>query len=111
MPADCQAMMAKMERMHAAQAAMDERLAALVAEMNKARGSAKVDRMAAVINEMVAQRKQMRDEMAAMMPRMMSHMMQHMQDGMTSAAHSMSNCPMMSNAGEKAQAAPPEHKH
>ena len=106
MPADCQEMMRKMHGMNGQQAAMDERLAALVTEMNKAKGSAKVDRMAAVIDEMVAQRKQMRDEMARMMPQMMSHMMQHMQSGMMSGTESMAHCPMMSTQPE-----PAEQKH
>ena len=105
MPADCQQMMQSMEKMHASQKAMDDRLASLVREMNNARGSAKVDRMAAVINELVAQRQQMRDAMEKMMPQMMSHMMGHMQSGM----HSMANCPMMS--GSTASAEQHEHQH
>lgn len=116
MPADCQAMMQKMQAMHASAKAMDDRLETLVAEMNKARGSAKVDRMAAVINELVTQRKQMRTDMEAMMPQMMQHMMQHMQSGMMkgmmNGMQSMANCPMMSGASQAAQQpAAPEHKH
>ena len=109
-PMDCQAMMDKMQ---ASSKAMDDRLAALVGDMNKAKGSAKVDRMAAVINEMVAQRKQMRDDMATMMPQMMNHMMQHMQSGMMSGMASMSDCPMMKGMAQPSpSAAPaPEHKH
>jgi hypothetical protein len=106
-PMDCQAMMQKMQ---ASSKAMDDRLAALVTDMDKAKGSAKVDRMAAVINEMVTQRKQMRDDMAAMMPQMMNHMMQHMQSGMMSGMQSMANCPMMKASSEAAHPAAPEHK-
>ena len=103
-PMDCQAMM---EKMQASSKAMDDRLAVLVDAMNKAKGSAKVDRMSAVINEMVTQRKQMRDDMAAMMPQMMNHMTQHMQSGMASGmAQSMAACPMM-----KSSAPATEHKH
>lgn len=111
LPAQCQAMMQKMQSMHTAQKAMDDRLTALVAEMNTAKGSARVDRMAAVINEMVTQRKRMRDEMTAMMPDMMNHMMQHMQNGMMSGMQSMANCPMMSGSNQPSQPANTEHKH
>ena len=111
-PMDCQAMMDKMQ---ASSKAMDDRLATFVDAMNKAKGSAKVDRMAAVINEMVAQRKQMRDDMAAMMPQMMNHMMQHMQSGMTSGMQSMAGCPMMKGMDQSSsstvQTPAPEHKH
>jgi hypothetical protein len=107
-PMDCQAMM---EKMQASSKAMDDRLATLVDAMNKAKGSAKVDCMAAVINEMVTQRKQMRDDMAAMMPQMMNHMMQHMQSGMMSGTQSMANCPMMKGSAPAAQPSAAEHKH
>ncbi len=111
-PMDCQAMMQKMRSMQASEKAMDDRLATLVNDMNKVKGWAKVDRMAAVINEMVTQRKQMRDEMAAMMPEMMNHMMQHMQSGMMSGMQSMANCPMMSGASQPTeQPAAAEHRH
>jgi hypothetical protein len=67
----CQGMMQSMQKMPAALNEMDARLAPLVAEMNKATGSEKVDRMAAVLNEMTAQRKQMHDQVAGMMSGMM----------------------------------------
>lgn len=109
---DCQAMMDKMK---ASSKAMDDRLAALVGDMNSAKGSARVDRMAAVINEMVVQRKQMRDDMATMMPQMMNHMMQHMQSGMQNGmAQSMAACPMMKKMPASPQppsTSPPAHKH
>jgi hypothetical protein len=107
-PMDCQAMMQKMQ---ASSKAMDDRLAGLVTDMNQAKGSAKVDRMAAVINEMVTQRKQMRDDMAAMMPQMMNHMTQHMQSGMMSGMKSMADCPMMKGSAPAAQSPAVEHKH
>jgi len=47
--------------------AADARLDKLVSEMNRATGSKKVEAMAAVINEMVAQRRQMRAHMMQMM--------------------------------------------
>jgi len=90
---DCEAMM---QQMHAGTAEMDQRLKTLVEAMNAARGSAKVDRMAAVINELVAQRTQMRERMMTMMPMMMQHMSQHMQSGMMKGmSESMASCPMM----------------
>ena len=52
-----------MQRVQAADARLDK----LVSEMNRASGAKKVEAMAAVINEMVAQRKQMRAHMREMM--------------------------------------------
>src|ERR1017187_833535 len=82
-------MMAKME-------AMDARLDELVKKMNAATGRKKPDAVAAVINELVAQRKQMREQMMAMQPEMMKHMMAHMRMGMMKGMEdAMSKCPMM----------------
>lgn len=50
--------------------AADARLDRLLAEMNRATGTKKVEAMAAVINEMVAQRKQIRAHRMQMMERM-----------------------------------------
>jgi hypothetical protein len=47
-----------------------QKLDDLVARMNAARGSAKVDRIADVVNELVAQHKREHEAMAAMMRRM-----------------------------------------
>ena len=71
----------------------DTKLQGLVDTMNKATGQAKVDAMAAVINELIAQRTAMRDEMHEMM-------MHHMGGGMKgqSRDHSMENCPMMKSS-------------
>ena len=109
---DCEAMMQKMQ---ASSKAMDDRLQTLVDQMNSANGTAKVDQTAAVINELVSQRKQMREQMMSMMPQMMGHMMQHMQSDMKSGksgmSKSMASCPMMKGS---TQATPPsgaEHKH
>ncbi len=65
-----QTMMSEME-------AMDQKLDGLVAQMNAAQGQAKVDAIAAVINEMNNDRKQMMEHMASMMGRggMMGGMM------------------------------------
>jgi hypothetical protein len=110
MPMDCKGRMQGQDAMQTKMKAMDEQLDKLVADMNTARGSKKVDKMAAVIDELVAQRKQMRDQMQTMMPMMMQHMMQHMQSGMMKGmTDSMSSCPMMNK--DAALAEGHEHKH
>lgn len=96
---DCGAMMEKMKAKQSSAAAMDDRLNALVKEMNETTGAAKVDRMAAVINELVAQRQQMRDDMKGM-PQMMQHPMSHEHGEMEGGAHSMADCPMMKSKAE-----------
>jgi hypothetical protein len=109
---DCAAMMQQHEAMQKQMTEMDAKLQALVGEMNKAKGSAKVDKTAAVVNELVAQRSMMQKHMMDMHPRMMSHMQEHMQSGMMKGmAESMSGCPMMK--GSENAPAPPaaEHKH
>ncbi len=64
--------------------------------MNAATGGKKTDAAAAVINELVAQRKQMREQMMTMQPEMMKHMMAHMETGMMKCMEqSMAKCPMM----------------
>jgi len=91
MAAKCQAMMADQEKMMAETKAADLRLDGLVAQMNTATGQPKIDATAAVVSEMVAQRKAMRDGMMKMQPGMMAHMMEHMAAG----KDSMAMCPMM----------------
>ncbi len=89
-------MMAHHKEMMAKMEAMDARLDELVKKMNAATGSKKADAAAAVINELVAQRKQMREHMMAMQPEMMKHMMEHMRMGMMKGMEdSMAECPMM----------------
>ncbi|OFV89699.1 MAG: hypothetical protein A3G76_08135 [Acidobacteria bacterium RIFCSPLOWO2_12_FULL_65_11] len=101
------AMMAERQQMMANMKAMDKKLDDLVAKMTAARGTDKVDAIAAVVKEIVAQRTQMGDQMTLMDGRMMGHMMEHMmsmQGGMMSmmgtsgqagTTQSMANCPMM----------------
>ena len=109
---DCAAMMKQNEEMQKHMAEMDAKLQTLVDDMNKAKGSAKVDKTAAVVNELVAQRAMMAKQMMDMHPKMMEHMMEHMKSGMMKGmAESMSSCPMMKES-EKAPASPSaEHKH
>jgi len=95
MAAKCKAMMAEMDRMMAATKTADEGLNDLVAKMNAAAGMEKADAIAAVVNEMVRQRRTMRDGMMKMEQDMMGHMMEHMQAG----KDSMATCPMMKQMG------------
>ena len=109
---DCAAMMQQHETMQKHMAEMDTKLQMLVDEMNKAKGSAKVDKVAAVINELVAQRAMMMKQMMEMHPKMMGHMMEHMKSGMMKGmADSMSGCPMMKGADKAPEPAAAEHKH
>jgi hypothetical protein len=59
--------------------------------MNAANGSAKVDAMAIVINELVSQRTLNEQKMMTMH----SSMMQHMGSHMTAAGQGTMNCPMI----------------
>lgn len=109
--ADCKAMMQQREAMEKHMAEMDAKLQTMVADMNKAKGSAKVDKTAAVITELVAQRTMMQKHMAEMHPKMMEHMMKHMKGGMMKGmSDSMAGCPMM-KGGEKGTQPSAEHKH
>jgi hypothetical protein len=91
-----ESMMAHHKEMMSKMEAMDARLDELVKKMNAATGSKKPDAVAAVINELVAQRKRMREQMIAMQPEMMRHMMAHMRMGiMKGMEDSMAKCPMM----------------
>jgi Skp family chaperone for outer membrane proteins len=105
MKLECQAMMAKKQEMQDKLQAMDAALDKLVAEMNAAQESkeagAMEKSMAAVINELVAERKASRSMMMEMQPVMMTHMMQHMHMHGTRGAM---ECPMMKHGN------PPEHE-
>jgi hypothetical protein len=92
MTMDCQQMMQMHQKMMQDMQAMDSRLDTLVQQMNSATGQAKVDGTAAVVSELVAQRKQMREGMSTMQGQMMQHMAEHMQSG---GSAGMMNCPMM----------------
>jgi hypothetical protein len=92
----CQRMMAMHTQMMADMKAMDSILDRKVAAMNAAKGNAKVDAMAAVINEMATQRTQMMSKMSGMQDQMMAHMGEHMaQSGGATMKQSMAQCPMM----------------
>jgi hypothetical protein len=67
-------MMAMREKMMADMKANQAKMDLKVAAMNAAEGNAKTDAMAAVINEMVLQQKQMMSNMETMCKQMMEHM-------------------------------------
>lgn len=93
MKADCQAMMSRKQQMLDGVRANDAALDELVAEMNAAKGPADKERtMAAVINELVAQRKSSHSMMMERQHEMMAHMMRHMEMQATTGAV---GCPMM----------------
>ncbi len=69
-----EAMMAKHQEMMAEMESMDAKLDSLVAAMNAATGDDKVNAMAAVLEELVGQRKAMREKMQPMHMRMMPGM-------------------------------------
>ena len=96
MKAECQAMMAKKQEMQDKIQAMDDKLDKLVADMTAVKDSKEVDAlekpMAAVLTELVAQRKVFHTMMMEMQPAMMQHMMHHMNMHGTKGAM---ECPMM----------------
>jgi len=67
-------MKARREKMMADMKTMDAKMDVKVAAMNAAEGPAKTDAMAAVVNEMVLQHKQMMANMDTMCKRLMEHM-------------------------------------
>jgi len=92
----CKQMMAMHTKMMANMKAMDSTLDRKVAAMNGAKGTAKVEAMADVINEMATQRAQMMAKMAGMQDQKMAHMGEHMaQPGSAAMKQSMTDCPMM----------------
>ncbi len=93
--AKCQAMMAERETMMADMKAADQRLDDLVARMNSASGTEKMAATAAVVSEMVTQRRAMREGMMKMQQGVMGHMMEHM-----AGKDSMAMCPMMKQMGD-----------
>lgn len=91
MAAKCKAMMAEHDTMMAERKAADERIDGLVAKMNSASASAKLEATTAVVTELVKQRHAMDASMMKMQQGMMGHMMEHMAEG----KDSMAMCPMM----------------
>ncbi len=109
---DCAAMMQKENAMQQHMADMNAKLQTLVDDMNKAKGSARIEKMEAVINELVAQRAMMQKEMMDMQPQMMQHMMAHIQSAMMKGmADAMSSCPMMQQRSSSTPPPAAEPKH
>jgi len=80
------------QQQSAAMKDMDSKLQTLVDEMNKADGQAKIDKMAAVINELVAEHAAMHSQMQ--MPAM-----------------DPKNCPMMKKSAKKSASMQPKSCH
>ncbi|MDZ4797230.1 MAG: hypothetical protein SGI92_03635 [Bryobacteraceae bacterium] len=92
----CRQMMAMHSQMMADMKTMGASLDQKVTAMNAAKGNAKVDAMAVVINEMATQRTQTMAKMSGMQDQKMAHMAQHMaQSGNPAMQESMAQCPMM----------------
>ena len=94
----CRAMMAQHQQMEERMAAAQAELDGLVTAMRSARGDAKVDAMAAVLEKLVEQRKSMHAGMMQHHAKMMQHMMEHKGGG-----EGMASCPMMQQMQEKAE--------
>ena len=78
---DQSAMMAERGKMMADMKAMDQKLNELVARMNAAQRAEKIDAIAAVVQEFVAQHTRMGDRMMTMQNGMMDRMMSMMMSG------------------------------
>jgi len=111
----CQAMMARHHEMMEQHQAMDAKLDGLVAAMKSAAGDDKVPAIAAVVEELVGQRRAMHGMMADHHAGMMRHMMEHMGQGMPmgEGRSMMEKCPMMQGmaAGEGEEPAEGEDGH
>ncbi len=88
----CKAMMTEREGMVTHMTAMDATLGQLVAKMRAADPDHKIAAMSAVIEEMVAQRKAMREMSESMTGQMMAHMTGHVR---SDPAAAIAECPVM----------------
>jgi hypothetical protein len=91
----CKAMMAVHEEAMSEMRSMEAKLDELVARMNAAEGTAKVDALAEAVTELALQRKEMMVRTMTMQPRMTQHMMKHMRMGMMENTEQPTECPMM----------------
>lgn len=94
----CAAAMQSCDAMLKQLAEMDAKLQGLVDVMNAATGPAKVDRMAAVINELVAQRTVMARQLIDLQLVTVRHMSEHLEIG-----ESIDDCPII----KEGETAPP----
>ncbi len=88
----CAMMMQNHQAAQSGNAAQDVRLQKLTDTMNQASEDRKMDAMAAVVTELVAQRSTRAKMTDQMQSQMMAHMGEHMQSGSHAA---MMQCPMM----------------
>jgi len=111
MPAD-RTLMAQRRQMMSTMNAADSKLDELVGRMKAARGSARLDAMAAVISELASEQEQAGRQMLAMEPQMMQHMLAHMQSGtMAGTMKSMQACPLVQSGEATAQGGPARAPH
>lgn len=96
MTARCQAMRADREKKMAEMTASDARLDALVAAMNAAPAADKANATAAVVTEMVAQRRSMRTSLDRMQHGAIGHMMEHLHGDKARMEH----CPLIRAMGD-----------
>lgn len=92
---DCRAMMAERQQMHEKMQAMDAKLGDMVDQMQDASGEDKTEALAAIVAELVTQRRQMHQKMGGHHAHMMQHMMTHMQAMQSGTMKGMEDCPMM----------------
>ncbi len=96
----CAMMQKEMSKMKMGMHQAHEKMQGMMKEMNAATGPAKVDAMAAVMNEQMAHMDKMHDMHAGMMSKMMEHMSEHMMGGAApKAKEEMMMCPMMKGHG------------
>lgn len=113
MPPQCQQMMERHQAMMQRHKEMDAELDRLVERMQSARGDEKIDATAAVVAELVTQRREMHDSMMGMCSGMMGHMMSGM-EGMEGHQGGMKSCPMMKGMqghGSDEHGADSDHGH
>jgi hypothetical protein len=92
----CRRVMAMRDQMMSEMKGMDASVDQKLAAMNAAKGNAKVEAAAAVINEVVSQRKQIMASMKSMQDQMIAHMSGHLaRSGSSAMRQSMAQCPLM----------------
>ncbi len=103
----CAEMMQARAAARAELAAFDAKLDGLMAKLDAAKGNQRLDAMAAVLHELVAQRKVMRERMESMQQAGMQHAMQHLQMGMMKGLMGAGHgCPMMGDGQAKEEQKP-----
>lgn len=93
----CHQMMVDHHAMQEKMAAAETKLDALLAELDAAKGDARLDALAGLVRGLVTDHKDMHHHLSEMAPRMMQHMAGHMKEGATmeGGRGAMAECPMM----------------